>query len=259
MGLGRRLVTPEQHDRWVYNRMDVAYAARPDYPPALIARLSALAGPVPAQIADLGAGLGHLSLPLAALGHHVQAIEPACAMLRALEQRARDADITLHTVHAAAESLPLTAASVDLVVVADALHFLDAHRTGLELARVLRARGRLAFVRVSLGTSPYMRALQALMQEAAPRRPKPTADALLQVAALCDVTISVEERFACALPLTEARLEGILRSISFIGPAMNPARFADFFARVRALPGPPVWETSLCLSAGGRGSGQCTV
>ena len=33
-------------------------------------------------------------------------------------------------------------------------------------------------------------------------------------------------------------LESILRSISFIGPALNPQRFARFHERIRALPGP---------------------
>ena len=85
MGLGRRRVGLEEPERWVYNRMAEAYAARPAYPNALVSRLHELAGAAPAQVLDVGAGIGHLSLPLAQLGHSVRALEPAVAML---EQRA---------------------------------------------------------------------------------------------------------------------------------------------------------------------------
>src|SRR4051794_22381697 len=89
MGLGRRRVGLHEPERWVYNRMADAYAARPAYPDALIARLAALAGEAPAQVLDVGAGIGHLSLPLLARGHHLNAVEPAISMLNALQARAR--------------------------------------------------------------------------------------------------------------------------------------------------------------------------
>lgn len=252
MGLGRERVRPDQFERWVYNRMDGAYAARPDYPAALIQHIAELAGPVPAAIADVGAGIGHLSVPLAAKGHVVHAIEPAEAMLQALRERAAASGVQLDALHAAAESLPLSAASMDLVLVADALHFFDAHRAGLELARVLRRGGHLVFVRVELAESGYMRALSELMREAAPRRPKQTGGSLTQVAALCGVEITLEACFESRMALDERRLERILGSISFLGPAMNEQRFTAFLQRARGIPGPAVWETVVRLSAGRR-------
>ena len=53
-------------------------------------------------------------------------------------------------------------------------------------------------------------------------------------------------------PVGPEALEAILRSISFIGPAMNPERFAAFRARIHALPDKPVWARSFTLHAGFR-------
>jgi len=252
MGLGRGRVTPQQADRWVYNRMVDTYAARPAYPAPLVARLAELAGPAPAPIADVGAGIGHLSLPLAAHGHEVFAIEPAEAMLSELTRRARVAGQALSPVHAAAEDLPLTASSVNLVVVADALHFLDAHRAGREFGRVLRRGGVLAVVLVEFGDSPYMQALTELMREAAPRRPKPTESILRQVGQLSGAPLALDGQLELALPVDRAHIETLLRSISFIGPAMQGARFEAFRSRVHAIEHPPRWHTALRWYVGQR-------
>lgn len=252
MGLGRGSVTPQQAERWVYNRMVEAYAARPAYPGALIARLAELTGRTPSCIADVGAGIGHLSLPLAGCGHAVYAIEPAEAMLGELTQRAQLAGQALSPLHAAAEDLPLAAASVDMVLVADALHFLDAHRAGREFGRVLRRDGVLAVVLVELGDSPYMQTLTGLMREAAPRRPKPTQAILSQLGKLCGVTLALDGQLEQTLPVDRSRLEQLLRSISFIGPAMLGARFEAFCARVHAIEQPACWHTMLRWYVGRR-------
>lgn len=259
MGLGRRRVRLEQSERWVYNRMADAYPARPPYPEALVARLSALAQSAarrqPAHIADLGAGIGHLSLPLAALGHRVSAVEPAYAMLQVLRERAQlqgGAVCALHALHAMAEELPLQDASVDLALIADALHFLDAHRTGSELARVLHEGAALAVVHVELGASPFMQALQQLMHESAPRRPRSVGSATTQLAALAGVALDPPQTFDSRLQMDLEQIECILRSISFIGPAMNAARFRTFRRRLRGIEHPPVWHTSVRLWAGRR-------
>ena len=140
MSLGRRKVSLDQPSRWVFNRMAEFYAARPPYPAALVDALAELAGPVGSRVGDLGAGVGHLALPLAARGFDVVAIEAAQAMLDQLRAAAAARGIALRALHAAAEQLPLETACLDLVVVADALHFLDTELTARQIARVL-ARG----------------------------------------------------------------------------------------------------------------------
>jgi predicted RNA methylase len=70
----------------VFNRLAEDYRRRPGYSTGLAERLLALAGGPGARVADLGAGTGHLALPLARLGARVHAVEPARAMLAALLQ-----------------------------------------------------------------------------------------------------------------------------------------------------------------------------
>jgi ubiquinone/menaquinone biosynthesis C-methylase UbiE len=173
-------------------------------------------------------------------------------MLEVLRARAAEAAIALDTLHAAAEALPLPDASVALGVIADALHFLDAHRAGSELARVLTPDGTLAIVQVELGESPFMVAVQQLMQESAPRRPRRVDSAMTQLATLAGVKLELRQTFESVLPATIEQVERILRSISFIGPAMNPERFATFSTRLRAIAHAPVWHTTLRLWAGRR-------
>ena len=81
------------------------YDARPAYPAALIDALVDVAAPVGRRVVDVGAGIGHLALPLAARGVEVVAIEPALAMLDRLRAAACDRGLTLSAVHAAAETL----------------------------------------------------------------------------------------------------------------------------------------------------------
>jgi ubiquinone/menaquinone biosynthesis C-methylase UbiE len=257
MGLGRRGTAVSEHSAWVFNRMADVYDARPAYPEMLIESLAHLAGKPGAYVGDLGAGIGHVALPLAQRGFDVTAVEPARAMLDQLEDRASRRGLSIQGVHAAAEAVPVEQASFDLVVIADALHFLDAELTGIEVDRVLDEPGALAMITSELGDTPFMRALVALMEEAAPRRPRETSQAIAQVAALSHVTLSEPSTFVDHTPVSAEQLQRIVKSISFIGPAMNPERFTEFWRRVTELvtelPEPPVWSRRFTLHTGRRG------
>ncbi len=260
MGLGRRKIRLDDEAAWVFNRMADVYEARPAYPASLITALSQLVPTArsPAaemrsaagRIADIGAGIGHLALPLAEAGFDVIAIEPARAMLERLQSTADARGLHLRSLHATAEALPLEASSVDLTVVADALHFLDAERTGREIARVLVPGGALALLSCELGDTPFMRGVIEIMHEAAPRRPRNLTQAIMQVSSLAEVPLTLEQHFDDQTPVSAERLERILRSISFIGPAMNAARFAQFRERIHALPHAPVWARRFILHSG---------
>ncbi|MBC7172170.1 MAG: hypothetical protein H5U40_07090, partial [Polyangiaceae bacterium] len=134
-----------------------------------------------------------------------------------------------------------------LIVIADALHFLDAERAGSEVRRVLAQRGALGIVTCTLGDTPFMRSVVREMEEAAPRRPRDVAGPMKQLARLADVELEATLRFDDATAVDPETLERILRSISFIGPAMNAARFEAFRERIRSLPEPPVWARTFTL------------
>jgi ubiquinone/menaquinone biosynthesis C-methylase UbiE len=251
MSLGRRKVRLEDASRWVFNRMADVYDARPPYPAALVDALVALA-PEGGRVVDLGAGTGHLALPLAARGLDVTAVEPARDMLERLRTAAGARGLAVRAEHATAEATPMEARSMDLVVVADALHFLDAQLVAEEIARVLRRGGALAVVTTALGDTPYMRAVRAIIDESVPRRPRALTQQLVHVSSTTEVSFTDERLFDDETPVDHDTLERILRSISFIGPAMHAARFAAFRARVHALPGRPLWARTFTLRAGRR-------
>ena len=239
MSLGRRKVSLDQPSRWVFNRMAEFYAARPPYPSALVDALADLAGPAGSRVGDLGAGIGHLALPLAARGFDVVAIDAAQAMLDQLRAAAAARGIALRALHAAAEELPLEPACLDLVVVSDALHFLDTELTARQIARVLAPRGALALVTCSFAETPFMRGLVQLMEEAAPRRPRALTQSIVHLSALTEVPLTDERRFHDETPIDHATLKSILRSISFIGPTIHPTRFAAFRRHIHTLPNAP--------------------
>ena len=235
----------------MFNRMASAYAARPPYPAALLDELAARLGPPGSRVGDVGAGIGHVALPLAARGFAVVAVEPALQMLDRLQLRAATAGVSLESRHATAEALPLESAGLDALVVADALHFMDVTLASNEMARVLGPRGAVAVIVSEPADTPYMRALMEIVDDSVPRRARKVRPFVQQLAKVVGVKLQAQS-FEDEAPVTRARLEQILRSISFIGPAMNNERFARFCRRLRALPGEPVWARSLTLFTGQR-------
>jgi SAM-dependent methyltransferase len=92
------------------------------------------------HVLDLAAGTGKLTRGLLALGHRVTAVEPDPAMLDELRRQAPQAT----ALSGSAEDIPLPDASVDAVVVGQAIHWFDQDKALPEIARVLRPGGALA-------------------------------------------------------------------------------------------------------------------
>jgi SAM-dependent methyltransferase len=113
-------------------------AARPGYPAALFDHLLALVGSG-ARVWEAACGSGQATVDLAARFAHVHASEPSAAALA----HAPLLDRVAYNC-APAEQCALGDASVDLVVVAQALHWFDETAFFNEVDRVLRPSGVLA-------------------------------------------------------------------------------------------------------------------
>lgn len=113
-------------------------AGRPDYPPALF---EWLAGQVPVRTLawDCGTGSGQAARGLAAFFERVVATD---ASARQLEHAVAHPRIRYR--QARAEDSQLSAGSVDLVTVAQALHWFDVDAFHREVQRVLRPGGVIA-------------------------------------------------------------------------------------------------------------------
>lgn len=126
-----------------------AYVASPVHAegPDLDWLAAQLAPHMPARLLDAGAGGGHASFRAATLGATVTAMDPSAAMLAALTGEATRRRHTIQTLQAAAESLPLPAASFDIAITRFSAHHWANLAAGLrELARILPPGGRLFIV-----------------------------------------------------------------------------------------------------------------
>jgi SAM-dependent methyltransferase len=106
--------------------------ARPHYPGQLFTTLAGLAT-APALAWDAGCGNGQASVALARHFEHVHASDPSAAQIASAEAHAR-----VRYEVAPAEQCSLADHSVDLVTVAQALHWFDVPRFHAEVRRVLK-------------------------------------------------------------------------------------------------------------------------
>src|SRR5437764_4525363 len=118
---------------------DVYERGRPSYPAEAIDWL------VPAhaqRVADIGAGTGKLTRQRGEGGLDMIAVEPSAGMREELRRAAPGVPVVAGT----AEQIPLADGAVDLVIVAQAWHWVDPERAVPEVARVLAPGGRLALL-----------------------------------------------------------------------------------------------------------------
>jgi methyltransferase family protein len=128
---------PAFHDH--FSRVAGAYATfRPSYPRALFELVAGLA-PTRARAWDCGTGSGQAALGLAERFDLVVATDASAAQLARATRHPR-----VRYVGSTAEACPLAERSIDLVVVAQAVHWFDRGAFFAEARRVLVDRGAIA-------------------------------------------------------------------------------------------------------------------
>jgi len=156
-------------------------------------------------------------------------------MREALARNVTDVEI----VDAVAESLPLEDGSVDAAVAAQAFHWFDGERALVELARVLRPRGRLALVwNVRDETVPWIAELTELIE---PFRGDTPSHRSLRWKRAFETTRAFTSPALTSFPYLHATTrEGAVarvRSISFIAALDDDARDRVADAARRIVPG----------------------
>lgn len=129
---------------WDYTSLADAYLKRPDYAADAIDELCALAGVGKgSDVADVGAGVAHLTLMLAERGLNVSAVEPNDAM------RANGIKRTEHLPNVSwtegvGEATTLASDSFDFVTFGSSFNVTDRPKALAETERLLRSRGWFA-------------------------------------------------------------------------------------------------------------------
>jgi len=114
---------------------------RPGYPPELVERLrSACHLNRDSVVADIAAGTGLLTEIVLAAGFRVTAVEPNAEMRTACDRLTADFP-NLEIVEGTAEETGLPDHSIDLITVAQAMHWFDLVRTRAEFRRILKPGG----------------------------------------------------------------------------------------------------------------------
>jgi SAM-dependent methyltransferase len=171
-------------------------------------------------------------------------------MLAELARAARAAGVEVEPIHAAAESTGLAARSFALVLVADALQWIDPEAGAAEARRLLAPGGALAVVTARPAGTPFLAALSERIAAANPKaRPgAPPVELFFSLAGLA--APAREELLDEEVELATDALPAVLRSLSYVGPALGPARLEALLAEARALAarhGGAAWRRELRL------------
>lgn len=120
--------------------------ARPGYPAQLFDDLADLAGIGPgSRVLEIGPGTGQATVPLAARGCQVVAVELGADLAEVTRRKLADFP-EAKVVHAAFEDWPLPVEPFDLVLSATAFHWIDPRVRVAKSAHALRPGGHLATV-----------------------------------------------------------------------------------------------------------------
>ncbi len=129
---------------WDYSDLAESYVKRPDYAgEALEAMLQRTGLGAGASICDVGAGVGHLALPLAQRGYRVTAVEPNNAM-RSVGMGRCAACKNIEWIEGTGENTGLPKSAFDFVTFGSSFNVCDRARALIETHRILKPHGWFA-------------------------------------------------------------------------------------------------------------------
>jgi ubiquinone/menaquinone biosynthesis C-methylase UbiE len=112
------------------------------------------------SVCDVATGAGHTGLMFAGIASRIVAVDPAPKMLAQVHQLATDRGITVETIEAFAESIPLPSATFDLAVCRLAAHhFSDISKAIAEMTRLAKPGGHVAIIDLEGDENPDLDAL----------------------------------------------------------------------------------------------------
>jgi SAM-dependent methyltransferase len=176
--------------------------ARPGYPDQMYTDLSELATLGPgSQVLEIGCGTGQATVPLAAIGCRVTAVELGSEMA-AVARRNLAAYPRAQVVVSAFEDWPLPTEPFDLVFAATAFHWLDPAVRAVKAADALRLSGVLAVVsthHIKGGSEKFFAETQPLYEHFDPSTPPGLRLSAAADIASDDAEIVASGRFAPAV------------------------------------------------------------
>jgi ubiquinone/menaquinone biosynthesis C-methylase UbiE len=125
---------------WDYTALADAYLKRPDYSDAAIDAMLAIARLGTGKICDVGAGVAHLTLMLAARGFEVTAVEPNDAM-RANGRKRTTSFPKVRWFEGTGEQTGQSDKTFDMVTFGSSFNVCDRQAALKETARILKPRG----------------------------------------------------------------------------------------------------------------------
>lgn len=154
---------------WDYTTLADAYLKRPDYADAAIDAMLSIGGVEPAdRVCDVGAGVAHLTLMLAARGLDVTAVEPNDAMRANGIKRTVDLrNVRWH--EGTGEQTGQASASFEMVTFGSSFNVCDRAAALAETARILKPRGVFACLwNHRQLDDPIQARIEAIIQERVP-------------------------------------------------------------------------------------------
>ena len=154
---------------WDYTTLAQGYLKRPEYAPDALRQIFQIAGLHPGDtVCDIGAGVAHLTLPLAAFGCRVDAVEPNDAMRELGKRRTANLD-GVQWFEGTGEDTGRPSGIYDFVSFGSSFNVCDRAKSLVETHRLLKpGKWFVCLWNHRNLEDPVLRAIEGIIREASP-------------------------------------------------------------------------------------------